>query len=216
MPKVLLIEDDAAQRCAVRLALERRGYEIVDASSGAEALTRAREFDVEVVLLDLGLADVDGVELCRRLMRWPGRPIIVVSAEADEDRIVDALRAGADDYVVKPFAMDLLVARIEVQQRHAARLEPLRAVAALTAGDVRIDPVGRAVTVAGSHIPLNAQQFDLLVVLARRAGLLVTYDTLLGVLDKRADEATLAGPPFGGEQAARQPGCWAEPTEHRV
>ena len=145
-----------------------------------------------MVVLDLGLPDVDGLELCHHLHVWPARPIIVVSGDVDDERIVAALRVGADDYVAKPVALDVLAARIDVQLRHAAVSAPLLATAILTVGDVRVDLASHEADVAGRPLELNAQQFTILATLMRNVGKLVSYDVLARALGRAADDPDLS------------------------
>lgn len=165
----LLVEDDDRMAQALGTALVQRGHTVRRVARAQDALLRARE--AEFVLLDLGLPDLDGIELLRRLRTVCAAPLIVVTARCEERDIVQGLRAGADDYVVKPFRMAELMARIDsVRRRTDARSEtsggpdgrPVRR------GDVVVDPAGRTVTVAGREVRLTRREFDVLAVLAGR------------------------------------------------
>lgn len=184
MPRVLVIEDDRAECRATEIVLTGRGFDVVVAGSAREAFAATALPDtIDVVLLDLGLPDADGVSLCGRLRTWPGAPIIVVSGDGREERIIGALAAGADDFVVKPIVNEVLLARIQVQLRHAARASasedrPIRV------GDVELDAVAHRVRVGGVDLDLNAQLFIVLRELMFDAGCLVTYERLLRALGK--------------------------------
>ncbi len=145
----------------------------------------------DLVLLDLGLPDVDGVELCRHLCAWPASPIIIVSADGDDRRIVAALEVGADDYVVKPVAMDVLAARIGVQLRHAAQVAPLLDDQVLVVGEVALDVAAHEVAAGGEPIDLKPQQFAILSILMRNVGRLVTHAVLSRALGGGGDEPDL-------------------------
>ncbi|KOU35411.1 transcriptional regulator [Streptomyces sp. WM6373] len=164
----LLVEDDDRMAQALGTALAQRGHTVRRVARAQDALRHTRE--AEFVLLDLGLPDLDGIELLRRLRTVCGVPLIVVTARCEERDIVQGLRAGADDYVVKPFRMAELMARIDTVRRrtdaHADRAAP--GAAAVRRGDVEVDPAGRTVTVAGVEVRLTRREFDVLALLAAR------------------------------------------------
>jgi len=172
--RVLLVEDDVRVGGALETALRRRGYDIVRAGTAAEALAAP---PVDLVLLDLGLPDRDGIEVCRELRRRGDVAIIAVTARAQERDRIAGLRTGADDYVVKPFGMAELQARIDAVMRRAARSVPNRG--RVTVEDVTVDLDAHRVTVGDREIPLTRKEYDLLAALARRAGAVVTRDELL-------------------------------------
>jgi DNA-binding response OmpR family regulator len=172
--RVLLVEDDVRVAGALETALRRRGYDLLRAETAAEALAAP---PVDLVLLDLGLPDRDGIEVCRELRRRSEVAIIAVTArDAERDRIA-GLRTGADDYVVKPFGMAELQARIDAVMRRAARSAPRQG--AFTAGSLTIDFDAHRVTSGGTEISLTRKEYDLLTALARRAGSVVTREQLL-------------------------------------
>ncbi|MCX5583765.1 response regulator transcription factor [Streptomyces erythrochromogenes] len=164
----LLVEDDDRMAQALGTALAQRGHTVRRVARAQDALRHTRE--AEFVLLDLGLPDLDGIELLRRLRTVCGVPLIVVTARCEERDIVQGLRAGADDYVVKPFRMAELMARIDSVRRrtdaHADRDAP--GTAAVRRGDVDVDLAGRTVTVAGTRVRLTRREFDVLAFLAAR------------------------------------------------
>lgn len=174
MLRILLVEDDDRVAAALTTALRRQGFEVHRVATGAAALEAP---EVDVVLLDLGLPDLDGVEVCREIRRRSDVPIIAVTARSDErDRVV-GLRTGADDYVVKPFGAAELIARIEAVLRRSRRTTA--AVPPVRLGDVEIDLTGRLVTRGSEPIALTRKEFDLLALLARSPGAVVTRDRIL-------------------------------------
>ncbi|MDX6758768.1 MULTISPECIES: response regulator transcription factor [Streptomyces] len=164
----LLVEDDDRMAQALGTALAQRGHTVRRVARAQDALRHTRE--AEFVLLDLGLPDLDGIELLRRLRTVCGVPLIVVTARCEERDVVQGLRAGADDYVVKPFRMAELMARIDtVRRRTDARADrDAPAAAAVRRGDVEVDLAGRTVTVAGDRVRLTRREFDVLALLAAR------------------------------------------------
>ncbi|RPF29827.1 DNA-binding response OmpR family regulator [Streptomyces sp. Ag109_G2-6] len=169
----LLVEDDDRMARALGTALARRGHTVRRVSRALDALRYVHE--AGFVLLDLGLPDLDGLELLRRLRTVCDAPLIVVTARCEERDVVQGLRAGADDYVVKPFRMAELIARIDTVRRRtqvpggSPGGDPAGAGGrAVRAGDVEVDPAGRTVAVAGSEVRLTRREFDVLALLAAR------------------------------------------------
>lgn len=170
----LLVEDDDRMAQALGTALAQRGHTVRRVARALDALRHVRE--AEFVLLDLGLPDLDGIELLRRLRTVCDAPLIVVTARCEERDIVTGLRAGADDYVVKPFRMAELMARIDTVRRRTdtpsgrsgAAAEDTGRRAPVRAGDVEVDLAGRTVTVAGAEVRLTRREFDVLAHLAAR------------------------------------------------
>lgn len=173
--RVLVVEDDEAIAAPLMTGLEREGYEPEWVATGRDALERAA--DVDLVLLDLGLPDIDGYEVCRRIRARSDVPVIVVTARGDEvDRVV-GLELGADDYLVKPFGFRELVARIRAVTR---RITPSTAEAPVTTiGDLVVDRRARRVTMAGAEIELTRKEFDLLASLADDPGATRTRDQIM-------------------------------------
>jgi DNA-binding response OmpR family regulator len=172
--RVLLVEDDVRVAGALETALRRRGYDLLRAGTAAEALAAP---PVDLVLLDLGLPDRDGIEVCRELRRRGEVAIIAVTARGEERDRIAGLRTGADDYVVKPFGMAELQARIDAVMRRALRTAAPQG--ATTFGSVTIDFDAHRVTADGAEISLTRKEYDLLAALARRPGTVVTRDQLL-------------------------------------
>lgn len=176
-PIVLLVEDEPQMRRFLRAALTSHGYRLVEAGTGAEAIALATSHNPEVVLLDLGLPDLDGLEVTKRLREFTKAPILVLSARGLEDDKVAALDAGADDYVTKPFGTNELLARLRVALRHAqgeVKAEPV-----LELGALRIDLARREVTKAGASVKLTPIEYRLLTYLAKNAGKVLTHRQLL-------------------------------------
>jgi DNA-binding response OmpR family regulator len=175
--RVLLVEDDARVAAALAAGLRRRGYDVVHAPTAAAALAAD---PVDLVLLDLNLPDGDGIDVCRALRRRDESvAIIAVTARAEERDRVIGLQTGADDYVVKPYSMAELNARIEAVLRRVSRAAPPRFLDGLTAGPVKIDLAARRVSVDGRTVSLTRKEFEILGVLARAPDVVVTYDRLI-------------------------------------
>jgi two-component system KDP operon response regulator KdpE len=177
MTRVLVVEDERGLRRALAINLRARDYEVTLAEDGRSALTTASGAPPDAVILDLGLPDIDGVEVIEGLRGWSKAPIIVLSARAGEPDKVVALDAGADDYVTKPFGMDELLARLRAALRRAADPEDLPAVAT---PDFTVDLAGkRALDRQGASIRLTPTEWQVLEVLARNEGKLVPHRQLL-------------------------------------
>ncbi len=176
-PLVLVIEDELPVRRFLRAALAGHGYRVVEAGGVREAEQLAPGHNPDVFLLDLGLPDGDGVELTRRIREWSRAPIIVISARGREEDKVDALDAGADDYLTKPFGVNELLARLRVALRHAQATPEQRQV--LEAGPLRIDLARREVAVAGREVHLTPTEYRVLALLAQHAGKVLTHRQIL-------------------------------------
>lgn len=177
---ILVVDDEPGIVRALSAALEARGYRVTQATSGLAAIDRAAAEAPALVILDLGLPDVDGIEVCRRIRRWSTMPIIVLTAEGAEDRKVEALDEGADDYVTKPFSVPELLARVRVALRHrtgAARDGSESSV--YEVGDVRIDVARHSVTVGSQSVDLTPKEFGFLVALARHPGRVISHRMIL-------------------------------------
>ncbi|HEX2850816.1 MAG TPA: response regulator transcription factor [Acidimicrobiales bacterium] len=175
---VLVVDDEPAILRAVTAGLKARGYAVVTAATGQAAIDAAAVASPDVIVLDLGLPDIDGIEVCRRLRQWTDTPVIVLSAEGSEQRKVAALDEGADDYVTKPFSTPELLARIRVALRH--RREPGAPDAAtLVVGELVIDVAHHRVTVGDEAVDLTPKEFDFLALLARYPGRVLTHRTIL-------------------------------------
>lgn len=174
--RVLVCDDEMQILRALRVVLRAAGFEVATVATGSEALDAAATRPPDAAIIDLMLPDIDGVEVCANLRQWSQMPIIVLSAVDDEDEKVKALEAGADDYVVKPFAGRELVARLEAALRRsgAADDEPT-----IQIGDLQVDLVGHVVRLRDAEIHLTPIEFDLLKTLIRNRGRLLTHRALL-------------------------------------
>lgn len=177
--RVLIVEDDLGVAKALEAFLGRSGYATVRAADGQQALD-ALGADTEVVLLDLGLPDIDGIDLCRRIRARTDVPIIVVTARSQVDERIRGLRAGADDFVIKPYDVHELLARIEAVTRRTRPI-PVQSddVIRLHAGAIEVDVVRRTLTVRGENVDLTKKEFDIIAVLARYPGVAVPRDRLI-------------------------------------
>ena len=176
---VLVVEDDEQMRRFLRVTLSVNGYHVTEATTGAEALAIAQARRPDLVILDLGLPDIDGVEIMNQLRTWYGSPVIVVSARQQEGDKVQALDAGANDYLTKPFGTSELLARLRALLRQANRVgsEPEQGV--FVSGDLRVDRDRYEVSVRGRPVKLTPLEYRLLHTLVRYAGKVVTRRQLL-------------------------------------
>jgi two-component system, OmpR family, KDP operon response regulator KdpE len=174
---LLIVEDDERIRTALIRALRERGHAVTSAGTAMAGLRAAVDDRPDLVVLDLGLPDLDGGELLRMLRAVSAVPVVVATARDDDDSVVRALDAGADDYVIKPFRADQLEARIRAVLRRTAGGSDTSAP--ITAGDLTVDVRGRRVTYAGRPVDLSPKEFDLLAYLAARAGAVVSKRELL-------------------------------------
>lgn len=179
LPVVLVVEDEPQVMRFLRATLPAQGYRLVEATTGQQGLLEAATRTPDLVLLDLGLPDLDGVEVTRRLREWSKVPIIVLSARGQESDKIQALDAGADDYLTKPFGVGELLARMRVALRNAARLLSGRADPVFELGDLRVDLGARRVSVAGREVHLTRTEYNLLALLVKHAGRVLTHRQLL-------------------------------------
>lgn len=172
----LVIDDEVQIRRLVKISLEANGYKVFEAASGQEGLAEAAQRRPDVVVLDLGLPDMDGVAVLKRLREWSNVPVIVLSVRDREDDKIAALDHGADDYLTKPFGTGELLARLRVAQRHA---QPPLDQAVFQAGNLTVDLTSRAVNVKGKPIKLTATEYALLQLFVRHAGKVLTHRQIL-------------------------------------
>ena len=178
MTTILVVDDEPAILRTLKAGLTARGYEVATATSGREALNFLTTQTPDAVVLDLGLGDMDGVDLCRAVRAWSEIPIIVLSAEDSEHRKVVALDEGADDYITKPFSMPELLARVRVAlRRRSAASAPEDPI--LECADLRIDLARHTVTFADRPVELTPKEFAMLAALTRYPGRVLTHRTLL-------------------------------------
>jgi two-component system KDP operon response regulator KdpE len=174
--RVLVIDDEPQIRKLLRVSLGAHGYDVHESISGMESVTQAADIKPDLVILDLGLPDIDGKEVVRRLREWSDVPILILTARDQEKEKIDALDAGADDYITKPFSMGELLARMRVSVRRAAHSgdDPV-----IQCGDLSIDLAQRRVMVDNQEIKLTPTEYDILKILAQNAGKVLTHRQLL-------------------------------------
>ncbi len=176
MTNVVVVEDDTRIRAGLVRSLSALGYGVRDSSTGLDGLSLVVENHPDAVLLDLGLPDINGLDLLRMIRAVSAVPVVVITARDDDDQIVRTLDAGADDYIVKPFSTRQVDARVRAVLRRA---RPAEAEAAIVVGALRIDPATRVAMLHGRELDLNRKEFDLLHALAIRSGRVVTKRQLL-------------------------------------
>ncbi len=175
-PRVLVVDDEVQIRRFLRIALEANGYRVYETDRGGEVVQEAARLRPDLVILDIGLPDMDGLEVLRRLREWTPTPVIMLSVrDADRDKVA-ALDAGADDYLTKPFSVDELLARLRVAQRHA---RPESAAAVFTQGNVSVDLSRRHVSKGGREVKLTPTEYALLRLLIQHAGRVLTHRQIL-------------------------------------
>ncbi|HUL04379.1 MAG TPA: response regulator [Gemmatimonadales bacterium] len=179
LPVVLVVEDEPQMRRFLRAALESHDYRPVEATTAREGLAQASGRNPDLILLDLGLPDGDGIDVTRRIREWSRTPIIVLSARGREQDKIAALDAGADDYLTKPFGVGELMARVRVALRHATQPADGRPEPVVTVDDLRVDLDRRQVWVRDAEVHLTPTQYKLLSTLARHAGKVLTHRRLL-------------------------------------
>lgn len=178
--QILLIEDEKNICNFITTALEPANYKVISAFNATEGLSLATSLCPDVVLLDLGLPDMDGLEVIRQIRSWSQLPIIVLSARTSEEEKVRALDLGADDYITKPFGTSELLARIRTALRHSSRpTAPSAASSIYHAKQMKIDFDRRLVTVNGKEVHLTQIEYKILTLLAKNSGKVITYDTIM-------------------------------------
>lgn len=180
-PMILVVEDDAAVRNLMAVTLDTQGYQYHLARNGSEALMEVTSHQPEVMLLDLGLPDMDGVDIIRKVRGWSSMPIIVISARSEDADKVEALDAGADDYLTKPFSVDEMLARLRVALRrvHADQQAAGGETPVYENGGLKIDYAAGCAYMAGSEIHLTPIEYKLLCLLARNTGKVLTHNYIL-------------------------------------
>lgn len=175
--RILVVDDEVQITRVLRAALQSNGYEVTTATNGVEALTQYLENTPDLVITDLSMPEMDGVELTQEIRQRASTPIIVVSVRNQESAKIQALDEGADDYITKPFGIQELLARVRVQLRRTMDREP--SPTHVKAGDFEIDAEKRMVTVRGEDVHLTPKEFDLLLLFARSPERVLTHRTLL-------------------------------------
>lgn len=175
---ILVIDDEPQIRKFLRISLSSQGYRVIEAANGEEGLTQAALASPALIVLDLGLPDMDGQAVLRELRQWSAVPVLVLSVRAGEGDKVEALDGGANDYVSKPFGIQEFLARVRVLLRQAA-VVPVSSAAILTRGELSIDLASRQVSLAGLAVTLTRKEYALLALLAQHAGRVLTQQQLL-------------------------------------
>lgn len=175
-PRVLVIDDEPQIRKLLKVSLQAYGYTLDEADTGKDGINRTAIFKPDLIIVDLGLPDIDGKEVVKQIRDWSGVPIIILTARDQEQEKIEALDAGADDYVTKPFGMGELLARLRVCLRRSAENEnePV-----LTCGGLKVDLVLRRVTVDDREIKLTPTEYEIIKIMAQHAGRVLTHKQLL-------------------------------------
>jgi two-component system KDP operon response regulator KdpE len=175
-PVALVIDDEVQIRRLLRISLEAGGYRVFEAVNGQDGLAEAAQRRPDIVVLDLGLPDMDGVTILKRLREWSNVPVVVLSVRDRDDDKIAALDNGADDYLTKPFSTGELLARLRVARRHA---QPPLETAVFKSGDLQVDLTARSVEVRGKPVKLTATEYALLQLFVRHAGKVLTHRQIL-------------------------------------
>ena len=187
--KILVVDDEPKIRMFIRANLQARGYDVYLAQDGIEALEVAARVLPDVIVLDVAMPGMDGIEVCRKIREWADTPIIILSVKEDEKIKVRALDEGADDYITKPFSLEELLARVRVALRHAAGT-PVAARIVFTAGDLEVDMTKRIVHLRGELVKLTRTEYELLAYLINNIGKVLSHNEIL---------QNVWGPEYGGE-----------------
>jgi two-component system, OmpR family, KDP operon response regulator KdpE len=178
-PVIVVIEDDPAIRLFLRTGLVTHGFKVFEADRGQQGIVEAGIRKPDLIILDLGLPDMDGVDVIKAIRAWSNMPIIILSARSAEQHKIDALDAGADDYLTKPFGLGELLARIRVEMRHSVSSPDQNQSGMFTTGDLKVDLLKRQVIMGDREVHLTPIQYRLLSVLIKNAGKVLTHQFLL-------------------------------------
>jgi two-component system KDP operon response regulator KdpE len=179
LPRVLIIDDEPQIRRFLRASLQAHDYEVIEAENGKEGLRAVTVQKPDLVILDLGLPDIDGLDVLKQIREWSKVPIIILSTRAEDPDKIGALDRGANDYVTKPFSMGELLARMRVALRQGGQGGTSDAEPVITAGEIAIDLAKRLVTFGGTPVKLSRKEYDLLKILASHPGKVITHQQLL-------------------------------------
>ena len=176
-PLILVVEDDVPVRNLITTTLKAHAYRFLTAANGESAILEASSHNPEIILLDLGLPDIDGIEVIRRVRSWSNLPIIVISARSEDTDKIDALDAGADDYLTKPFSVEELLARLRVTQRRLATLQigTVNAEAVFTNGRLKVDYAAGCAFLGDQELHLTPSEYKLLCLLCKNVGKVLTH-----------------------------------------
>jgi two-component system, OmpR family, KDP operon response regulator KdpE len=175
--RILVIDDEIQIRRIIRLTLESHGFTILESSNGKDGLYKAASLRPDIVVLDLGLPDMDGVEVLKQIREWSKIPVIILSVRDEEKEKVKALESGADDYITKPFGVEELIARIHVALRHINNED--KELKEFINGDLYVDVVNRIVRIKGDQVKLTATEYSILLLFVKNAGKVLTHNFLL-------------------------------------
>ena len=174
--KVLIVDDEHAIRRFLHTSLDAHGYEVHEAATGEDAILKTVNIRPDLIILDVGLPGIDGIEVTKRIREWTQTPIVILSVQNQDTDKIEALDAGADDYLTKPFSVGELTARLRVAMRHARREEP---ELVFVTSKLRVDLTARVVTIDGEELQLTPTEYDLLRVMIQYAGRVLTHQQLL-------------------------------------
>jgi two-component system KDP operon response regulator KdpE len=186
--RILVVDDEAQIRRFLRIALEAHGFAVVEAATGTEGVAKCATEAPDLVILDLGLPDIDGKQVVVRIREWSAVPILVLSVRQSEAEKVATLDAGANDYVVKPFGIAEFLARVRALLRHTGGEAGAREPATISVGDLVVDLARHEVTLAGEPVKLTRKEFELLRLLAQNSGRILTHGQLLREVWGKAHE----------------------------
>lgn len=176
-PSVLVVDDEPQIRKMIQVTLSSCDFKIVEAESGKEAIRLTASYKPDAIILDMGLPDIDGTEVLKKLREWTDTPVVVVSARSDSGDIVEAFELGADDYMTKPFDMEVLIARLNAAMRHS--YQKTLGDSMLEAGEVIMDLVRHEVKVKGRKVEFSPKEYELLSFLMRHQGKMLTHRQIL-------------------------------------
>ena len=191
-PLILVVEDDAPIRNLITTTLKTQDYKYIAAATASEALQQATIHAPDVMLLDLGLPDLDGIEVIRRIRSWSAMPIIVISARSEDSDKIEALDSGADDYLTKPFSVEELLARLRVTFRRISMLQNAAGGSVFSNGDLQIDFAAGCATLKGQELHLTPIEYKLLCLLAHNADKVLTHQFILHEIWGTATKSDLA------------------------
>ena len=190
---ILVVEDDAPVRNLIGTTLKTHGYDYITATNGENAVMQASSHNPDVVLLDLGLPDIDGVDVIKKIRTWSEMPIIVISARAEDKDKIDALDAGADDYLTKPFSVEELLARIRVTERRLSAIQSSnKSESVFVNGNLKIDYAAGCAYLSGEELHLTPIEYKLLCLLSRNIGKVLTHTYITQKIWGAAWESNIA------------------------
>ena len=190
---ILVVEDDAPVRNLIGTTLKTHGYDYISASNGESAVMQASSHNPDIVLLDLGLPDIDGVDVIKKIRTWSEMPIIVISARAEDKDKIDALDAGADDYLTKPFSVEELLARIRVTERRLSAIQSSnKSESVFVNGNLKIDYAAGCAYLSGEELHLTPIEYKLLCLLSRNIGKVLTHTYITQKIWGAAWESNIA------------------------